>query len=337
VRRQAVEQARAAVDVLGHHPSILLWCAHDTPETSALGQQLPTWNKTILDRWVKRALEKADETRPVIAHSGVAPHLPQLEAPDSHLWFGWGRGDVRDLARFAAKMPSMVRFVSEFGAQSIPSSAEFIDTSRWPRLDWVGLAEHHGLERSTMERYVPPSRSVSFAAWRDATQQHQAEVLRLTIETLRRLKYRPTGGFCLSSLADAAPRVSTSLFDHRRRPKLALHAVADACRPVVVVADQPPAELDPGERCSIDVHVVSDLRTTLPRVRCTASLRGGGLSRQWQWEGDVPADSCVRVGTLQFLAPDAGGDLVLDLVLELAPDAPDGAVVTNRYLSTVAR
>ena len=31
VRAQAVRQAREAVDVLGHHPSVFLWCAHDEP------------------------------------------------------------------------------------------------------------------------------------------------------------------------------------------------------------------------------------------------------------------------------------------------------------------
>src|SRR5213592_4334149 len=31
VRRQAVRQARAMVDMLGHHPSIANWCAHNEP------------------------------------------------------------------------------------------------------------------------------------------------------------------------------------------------------------------------------------------------------------------------------------------------------------------
>ena len=43
----------------------------------------------MLDRSVKRALEQADGTRPVIAHSGVLPHPPQLDGTDSHLYFGW--------------------------------------------------------------------------------------------------------------------------------------------------------------------------------------------------------------------------------------------------------
>ena len=104
------------------------------------GQQLPSWNKTVLDRWVKRAFEQADETRTTIAHSGVLPHLPQLDGTDSHLYFGWYHGDERDLPGFAATMPRMVRFVSEFGAQAVPTAADFMEPKRWPDLDWERLA-----------------------------------------------------------------------------------------------------------------------------------------------------------------------------------------------------
>ena len=31
IRREAVRQAREAVNALGHHPSIVQWCAHDEP------------------------------------------------------------------------------------------------------------------------------------------------------------------------------------------------------------------------------------------------------------------------------------------------------------------
>src|SRR5829696_8343758 len=113
IRKEAVRQAREAVDSLGHHPSIVQWCAHDEPVAEApqvesdsrsrrwrrfVVQQLPTWNKSVLDRWVKRAFEQADPTRPTIAHGGVAPHLPQLDGTDSHMWLGWHRGDVGELA-----------------------------------------------------------------------------------------------------------------------------------------------------------------------------------------------------------------------------------------------
>src|SRR5690606_36036238 len=69
VRRQARRQAREMVDLLGHHPSIAVWCGHNEPlaldidpdavadpakrrrilARGAAAMALPTWNKTVLD------------------------------------------------------------------------------------------------------------------------------------------------------------------------------------------------------------------------------------------------------------------------------------------------
>ena len=147
IRRQAVRQATEAVNLLGHHPSIVTWCGHNEPLALSVGDgdtfdlkklaipfiaghQLPSWNKSVLDRWLKRAFEKADVTRPVVAHSGILPHLPTLEGTDSHLYFGWYHGNERDLPSFAAALPRLVRFVSEFGAQAVPESAAFMEIGR---------------------------------------------------------------------------------------------------------------------------------------------------------------------------------------------------------------
>jgi beta-mannosidase len=331
VRRQAVRQAGEAVFALGHHPSIIQWCAHDEPIPDApllegdstgrrirrlVRQQIPTWNTSVLDRWVKRAFEKADPTRPTSAHSGVLPHLPQLNGTDSHLWLGWHRGDVGDLADWARRLPRLVRFVSEFGAQSVPAGAErYVDTTAWPELDWDRLAAHHGLEADVIRSHHPPERFPSFSAWRTATQRYQADLLRRHIETLRRLKYRPTGGFCFSWLADPAPLVSASVLDHDRRPKAAWEAVIDACRPVIVVIDPLPNPLGSGQALELDVHVVNDLREPLAAtVAVTASWRGG--HSQWGFRGDVDADACTLVGRLNFVAPESPGDLVIGLALD---------------------
>ena len=122
--------------------------------------------------------------------------------------------------------------------------------------------------------------------------------------------------------------MSWGVLDHERRPKLAYAAVVEACLPVIVVADRLPAELSAGDTLALDVHVVSDLRTSLRGVTCTATLRWPGGSHRWSWNGDVPPDSCVRVGTVRFVVPDVSGELWLDLTLEHADVA-----VTNRYTS----
>jgi beta-mannosidase len=330
VRAQAVEQARAAVDLLGHHPSIIQWNAHNDPAAVAIGiegdttgarlqyltaQQLPSWNKSVLDRWVKRSFERADPTRLCVPHSGVLPHLPLLDGTDSHFYFGWYHGHVRDVETLAKRLPRVVRFVSEFGAQAVPTSSDFIDTENWPDLDWDHLAVHHGLQKWVFDDRVPPADFDTFERWKAATQVYQAELLRHHIELLRRLKYRPAGGFCMFALNDPAPVVSWSVLDHDRVPKLGWQALKDACAPVIVVADRPPGIVAPGEVLELDVHVVNDLRDAVDPAVVDITVRWAGGDRRWRFGGGVPGDDCVRVGTLEFEVPDTLGALTIDLTL----------------------
>ena len=349
-RRQAARQAAQAVDLLGHHPSIAIWCGHNEPfaidvdpvvyapgsehagpnlrtrTRLVVGQTLPSWNKTGLDRSIRRAVEKADGSRPVVAHSGVVPH--PAWGTDSHLYYGWYHGEEREFPRALARFPVMARFVSEFGAQAVPNSAAFCEPERWPELDWVHLARAHCLQKSIFDRYVPPADHPTFESWRAATQAYQATVIRHHIETLRRLKYRPTGGFCLFCFADGQPAVTWSVLDHDRNPKAGFEALAAACAPVIVVADRPAAAYGPRSQIALDLHVVSDLRTPLERAQVRAELNWPGGARTWWFEGDVHADSCSRVGRLVTTLPPGvrPGPLVLELDLQWA-----GGKVTNRY------
>ncbi|WP_133870119.1 glycoside hydrolase family 2 protein [Ilumatobacter fluminis] len=347
VRAQAVHQAEAAVDTLGHHPSIVQWNAHNDPVAAGVGmdgdstrariryvasQQLPSWNKSVLDRWVKRTIEQADPTRLVVPHSGVLPHLPMLDGTDSHFYFGWYHGHVRDIDRLAKAVPRVIRFLSEFGAQAVPDSADFIDTDAWPDLDWDHLARHHGLQKWVFDERVPPADFATFDQWRRATQRYQAALLRHHIELLRRLKYAPAGGFCMFSFNDPAPVVSWSVLDHERRPKAGFDAVKRACAPVIVVADPPPAIVAAGDRLSLDLHVVNDRREAIlgATVDVTASWPGG--SRRWRFAGDADADAVEKVGTIDLDVPATLGALRLDLALT-HPD--DGQVATNAYRSAI--
>ena len=334
LRKQAVRQAREAVDLLGHHPSVAIWCGHDAPDgadeptavdgggsrprsllRAVAGRQLPSWNRTILDRSIKRALARQDGTRPVVAHSGVAPHPPDLDGTDSHLYFGWRHGDERQLPGFARAWPRMVRFVSELGPQSVPPNDDFVEPGAWPGLDWERLAARHGMQRAAFDDHVPPGRHADYETWRRATQDYQASVVRRQVEELRRLKYRPTGGVAQFGFADAHPRISGSLLDHEREPKPAWEAMRAACRPVIVVADRLPPAAAPGDALALDVHVVNDRREPLARATVTVTAEWMGGGHTWRFHGDVDADSCARVGTVQFVVPDAIGPLALHLAL----------------------
>ncbi len=160
VAPEARRQAREAVDLLGHRPSVAVWCAHDQPFSrlrrpgrtpAVVSRQGPSWNRDVLDRRLGRVLDRCDGSRPVVPHTGVPPRFPLLDGTTSELWFGLHGGRAADLGPVLARVPAMGRFVSAFGT---------------PVAD------------------------------------DQPEVVKTTIETLRRLKYRPAGGFLLHALAD---------------------------------------------------------------------------------------------------------------------------------------
>jgi len=351
IRKQARRQARELVDLLAHHPSVFVWCGHNEPlaidigpdpmpephhrgrvgARGFVGQLLPAWNKSVLDTSVKRVLEKHDGSRPVIAHSGVLPHLPQLDGTDSHLWFGWHYGDVATFATALRLWPRLGRFVSEFGAQAVPTAAEFADAVLWPDLDWDALRAHHGLQIEAFATQVDPAEHATFASWQAASQAHQARVIRRHIEALRRIKYAPTGGFALSSFADGFRGITTAVLDLDREPKLGFAALVAACAPTIIVADPLPAVVRPGDPLVLDIHVVTDARISLSDMVACAHLSWGegstgshlsDSSHEWRWQGDVPADSCSRIGTIQAVVPDCPGPLRLELSLDhRAPDA----------------
>lgn len=323
IRREAVRQARAMVDLLGHHPSVFLWCAHNSPyaherepgEPWTRGRlvklvataALPTWGKQVLDRSIARAIARTDQTRPTVRHSGVLPG-PAEPGTDAHAFFGWYHGAAGDLARAVRRWPRAARFVSEFGAQAVPTTAGWMEPPRWPDLDWERLARHHALQLDVFTRRLPPSDAKTFEEWRDLTQAYQAALLQLQIEDLRRCRYAPVGGFAQFSFTDPQPAVSWSVLDHERVPKRGYGALRDACRPVLPMVE-PRAGL---------VHVVNDTRVALPGAVVEAAVDG----RLTRWRGDVGADSIEYVGTVE----------IADAVdVEVALEHPAVGRVVNRY------
>jgi beta-mannosidase len=314
-RRGAMTQARALVDRLGQHPSIAMWCAHNEPLavdltadaiTPKVGARLaasmflPSWNKSVLDRGVAHVIRGADPSRFVDVHSGVLPGPASL-GTDSHFYFGWYHGQLDQLPAVMRAFPRLARFVSEFGAQSVPNTDDFCDPERWPDLDWERLATHHCLQLRLLDARVPSEHHASFASWRDATQRYQAALLQLQIEDLRRLKYRPAGGYCLFSFADAHAAISWSILDHERVPKLAYAAVAAASRPLLALVDHRTG----------DVHVVNDTRRSFRGATVTVDVDGASTA----FVGDVAEDSLAWVGRVEVgnartvtTTLDVGGD-----------------------------
>ncbi len=323
-RRQANRQAREMVDLLGHHPSIAMWCAHNEPlavefrpgermrpgpaARAGASMLLPSWNKDVLDRSVAHAIHKADPSRFVDVHSGIWPGVGSL-GTDAHLYFGWYHGRLDGLAPALKAMPRLARFVSEFGAQAVPPTADFMEPERWPDLDWDRLFARHACQKLLFDRHVPPAMFPSFAAWREATQQYQAALLQLQIEDLRRLRLHPAGGFCQFCFADGHPSVTWSVLDHERRPKAGYGALRDACRTVLPM-------LEPRHGL---LHVANEGARALPGATLEVEIDG----RIRRFRGDVPARDVAFIGQVHL--DHRTGEV------RLALHHPDLAPIENRY------
>ncbi len=183
-------------------------------------------------------------------------------------------------------LPRLGRFVSMFGAQSVPHTAAWMHPEHWPDLDWDDLVAHHGMQRDAFAAHVPPDDVKSFDEWRDATQAYHAALLQLQIEDLRRCKWTPSGGFAVFTLADAAPTVGYGVLDHERVPKRAYTALRDACRPVLPMVDPRTGQ----------VHIANDGRVALTGADIEITVDGRGR----RWHGDVDADALAYVGRVEL-------------------------------------
>ena len=285
------------------------------------GQQLPSWNKTVLDRWVKRSFE---QRRPDPARAcrtrGVLPHLPQLDGTDSHLYFGWYHGDVRDLDRLgAARSRAWCASCREFGAQAVPETADFIDPARLarPRLGRCSPSDH-GLQKWAFDERVPPGqlRHVRRVAARHADVPGRAAAPPHR-DCCAGSKYRPTGGFCVFALNDPAPVVSWSVLDHERVPKRGYRTCCSrACLPVIVSPTVRRRSSRAGDDLALDVHAVNDLRR---RRRPGRRRRRRALGRRRaamaiRWRGPAPT-TASRSARSSSSMPDTLGALTFDLTL----------------------
>lgn len=316
VRRTAIATAEAMVDRLGAHPSIILWCAHDEPDAAAIDPQrrtgflqrlaaheLPNWNRSVLDPSVRRVLTGADPSRPVVGSSGTWPRPPALSGTDTHLELGWSEGHPEDLARIARGIPRAVRFVQITPSPAWATDPDAHDTATWPETDLGVYTAGSTVDTEVLLERFPPEDHRSPGAWQDALRVHQAHLVRTQVETLRRLKYRPTGGFTVAYLHDLRPVMSPSLIDHTGDPKPAHDALGAACADVLVTLSPWPDHLHPGDRVECAVHVVNDRRGALVDAHLDVAVTGRGLAERWEFGGGLEADTVAHIGRIAFTVP----------------------------------
>ena len=348
VGKQAARQAAEAVDLLGHHPSVAIWCGHNEPLTLDVRPGEPVaCTRTAIEfvsarssragtarsstpassaRWsapTARARSLPTPASPPTSRSSTAPTATSTSAGTTARSVTCRpsrrglapHGPVRQRARRAGRA----------------GRRRFMEPERWPDLDWGRLQEHHAPAKGGLRRAGAAGRPrhLRRLAAGDAAlpgppppPPHRG-VAPPEVPAGRRLLPLQPGR--------RHPRGHLVAARARPHAKLVYHVVAEACRPVIVVADRMPAGVAPGETLALDVHVVSDRREPIaaPPISGRPSWPGG--DQGWRWRRDIPQTAASGSGPVQVVVPATSGRLVLDLDLVAGDD-----VVTNRYESLIS-
>lgn len=324
----AEQQTRDMIDLLSHHPSIVIWGGHMRPHTSnprqtsapdLRQQQVPSWNRTVLDRAVRRAFEHNDSSRPIIAHSDVAPHVPRLSGSDIGLYFGWFDGEAADIAEYAATLPRLARFVSDMGAQALPAAISG---------DLDALLDVHGAEGEALRSVIPPATYPDVTSWGAAMRTHQAEVIKTSIESLRVLKYQPTGGFCAGVWRGAGPGLSRALNDADGTERPALGTAKRALQPLLPVLYPATESLPARSTSQLALYLCNDtIDDADVEIHAVVADQRGTSTRKWA--GLATADDVAFIDDVSIRGGRIGSDVSIELTVV---DVATGQTVsTNSY------
>ncbi|MCK6624661.1 MAG: hypothetical protein L6R45_05740 [Anaerolineae bacterium] len=245
-QNNVLQQAQDMVELLGSHPSIILWSMHNeppwTPDGSFLGSEVhQTATNHSLDQATAALVRRLDPTRPVIPASGEF---------DQHLYHGWYTGAWYDNRALQPTFPT------EFGAQALPN----LDSPVWATVNthWPVEADDQSWAHAGYQSLFWASPGVglpaqygSLAEYVAESQAYQAFYIRYVIDQWRRQKFAPVGGYIHFLLTDGWPGITWSVLDYARLPKAGYEALASASRPVRLALD-----LAPGFQVERTFHLV---------------------------------------------------------------------------------
>jgi beta-mannosidase len=307
--REAVRQLREMLGMLGHHPSIVFWSAHNEAPWSSDWMMFkypdydPEQNRA-LDMALGAVLATEDPSRPA----------QQNSPPAEHLWMGWYSGTYRDFRK-----PTSQPLVSEFGAQAVPDLAT-LKTFLQPGQLWpiegpnaeVWGYHNFQLKELTEIAKVPVGKSVEELIAN--TQGYQARLNQFAAESLRLQKWQPVAGIFQFMFVEHWPSVNWGVVDYLRNPKPGHAALGRAYQPLLPIA------ATRGGKPGLWLYVVNDGLEPLEGARLLVSSSPGGSRREAKVS--VPANAVLPLD-LSVPLPGKGQGLQLRLV------GPKGKVLSE--------
>lgn len=332
---EARRQAKAMVQTLYNHPSVVIWCMHneaifvsDTADET-IATRLRTynttfgfsWNRDVMDTQLAHVAQREDPHRPVVRSSGEF-EIPKLRTgTDAHAYFGWygAYGTLRDAEVMRKRFTGNLRFVTEFGAQSFPNleSCHKFMPDEIEQIDFEHLAERHGFQAEIMGKWIAWREATSLADLVDISQDYQIFINRFYVDRLRYHKYRPTGGIVPFLFLDPYPAILWSLVDYWRVPKRSYYALRMAFSPQYAFALFEPRVYRVAEPVELPLYASNDAQHAMDDLQLLARLRApdGSLIARLEHTFDLEADCLTKEVDRLRLTSTQPGRYALELEL----------------------
>ena len=335
-------QGRRLSKYIFNHPSVIIFCCanepiymEDTGKTMVKQTVLTLWNyfgpshmRDVIAKSVWRDLKKKDSTRIYLQSSGELD-TPLAEGGDTHLYPGWypAFGGLERFDWFAEKLPRNIRFVSEFGAQSLPNiqAARHFLPDDLRAGDWKTQAAANGAQVNNLAAWVDLKACTSLEDLVEASQRHQVRVSRYIIDRLRYYKGRPSGGFTHFLLNESRLGVSWSVVDGNGEPKDSFGPLSSSLEPANVFLLPGDQTVQRGEMYPGILYGVNDLGSHVDLTWRARAVHQSGATLTTQ-EGQLSLKSnapAVQASPLGFV-PDEEG--YVDVVIDVSVVEPEHLV-----------
>ncbi|MBL91031.1 MAG: hypothetical protein CMH56_04365 [Myxococcales bacterium] len=326
-------QGRRLSKYIYNHPSVILFCCanepiymEDTGKVKVKQTILTLWNffgpshmRDVIAKSVWRDLKKKDTTRIYLQSSGELD-TPLAEGGDTHLYAGWypAFGPVERFDWFAEKMPKNIRFVSEFGAQSLPNieSARAFLPEDLTDAAWKKVAASKMAQIPNMKHWVDLDACQTLEDLVEVTQRCQLRVSRYIIDRLRFYKYSPAGGFTHFLLNETILGVTWSVVDATGVPKDTFKTLSNSLMPANIFLLPGEEKINVGEMYPGMLYGVNDEKIPVHLAwRVSAVHQSGEILEQYEGEVFLEPDSeSKRCASLGFVPAQEGFvDVTIDI------------------------
>lgn len=327
------QEARSIIRKLKPHPSVVMWCGGNELFNSWSG--MTDQAKPL--RLLNKICYEDDPSRPFIstsplegmAHGGYFFQNPRT---GEEAWSSFQKSHFTAYTEFGCTAPASVELLREI----IPPEELFP-----PRLG-TAWETHHGLDAffthghlflPSITHYFGEPKSLEELV--ENGQLLQCEGYKGLFEEVRRQKPHASMAinWCLNEPWPAA--ANNSIISWPCRPKPALQAVSQACRPVLASARIPKFLWLTDEYCHAEIWILNDSPLPVPGGEIAASIETGGCTRNLLVCSfpDLPPGQNWRGPRLQSPVPETGDNrfrLILDV--KGRPELGSVYVLTSRHV-----